>query len=478
MADAKNVLVIGGGVAGLGAALTLSRQGHSVDVLERDDTPIAADPHDAFASDRRGAPQVRHSHAFLARLRNLLRDHHPDVLASLLAAGATELKLGDDLPPTMHGFVPQPEDDDLVMIACRRTTFEWLLRRTVLEEGRVRFHRTGAIGLLHDGHRVTGAKLEHNGAHEADITVVAGGRRSNLPAWLAQLGITMPEIVEDTGIVYFSRFYELVDGASFPPRAGTQGGDLGYLKFGVFVGDNRTFSVTLACSTDDTTLRKLLAEPAGFEQAIATIPVVEPWVRPDVSRPITDVNLMAGLLNRERRMVVDGEPVALGVHAVGDTLLCTNPLYGRGCSTGFWSSHLLGEAIAAQPNDLRSQALAYADLVDAQIRPWYLASVSNDADARKVASKLLAGESADDPDDPNAFMKSILREGLLPAARIEPVVLRAFFRTFNLLDRPDALITNPDVTAKVWATYESRHERPADAPLGLKRTELLAALAA
>ena len=75
-----NVVVVGAGVAGLGAALSLGRAGHHVTVLERDATPLPADPDAAFWWDRRGAPQVRHSHAFLARLRNLLRDRHPDVL--------------------------------------------------------------------------------------------------------------------------------------------------------------------------------------------------------------------------------------------------------------------------------------------------------------------------------------------------------------------------------------------------------------
>ena len=79
------IVVIGGGVAGLGAAHFLARDGHDVTVLERDATPLPATPAEAFAHwDRRGAPQVRHSHAFLARLRNLLRDRAPDLLAALL----------------------------------------------------------------------------------------------------------------------------------------------------------------------------------------------------------------------------------------------------------------------------------------------------------------------------------------------------------------------------------------------------------
>ena len=143
-----NVIVIGGGVAGLAAALQLGRAGHVVTVIERDDTPMPATADEAFDWNRRGAPQVRHSHAFLARLRNLLRDHQPDILEALLAEGATEMRFGDGVPDEME-FVAEPGDDDLVMIACRRTTFEWVLRRAALADANVTI-RTGvaATGLL------------------------------------------------------------------------------------------------------------------------------------------------------------------------------------------------------------------------------------------------------------------------------------------------------------------------------------------
>ena len=52
---AKHVVVIGGGVAGLGAALALSRAGHEVTVLERDPLPATADAEEAFDAPRRGA---------------------------------------------------------------------------------------------------------------------------------------------------------------------------------------------------------------------------------------------------------------------------------------------------------------------------------------------------------------------------------------------------------------------------------------
>ena len=56
----QHAIVIGAGVAGLGTALTLSRSGWRVTVIERDPTPLPATAAEAFYWDRRGAPQVRH----------------------------------------------------------------------------------------------------------------------------------------------------------------------------------------------------------------------------------------------------------------------------------------------------------------------------------------------------------------------------------------------------------------------------------
>ena len=264
----KEVIVVGGGVSGLGTALALARAGNRITVVERDNTPMPDSADEAFEWDRRGAPQVRHSHAFLARLRNLLLNDYPDVYASLLHEGATEMRFGDDLPPEMTGFVRQPDDDELVMLACRRTTFEWVLRRAAIAEGQVTFRTgVGVDGVVSmfasDGTvLVTGVRLADGTELTADLVIAANGRRSTVPEWITQAGgRAAPEEVEDTGIVYFSRFYRLRDGCEYPPRSGPIGGDLGYVKYGVFVGDNRTFSVTLASSTHDDVLRKMLADP-------------------------------------------------------------------------------------------------------------------------------------------------------------------------------------------------------------------------
>jgi 2-polyprenyl-6-methoxyphenol hydroxylase-like FAD-dependent oxidoreductase len=479
------VAVVGGGVAGLGAALALARRGHSVVVFERDDTPMPHSADDAFEWDRRGAPQVRHSHAFLARLVGLLKADYADIYQQLLDEGATEMRFGDDLPATMVDFEHQPEDDELSMLACRRTTFEWVLRRAALAEGRVEFRTGTAVNGLTAARsssipRVTGVRLADGSTAPSDLVIVAAGRRSNLPDWLESIGCQpIEEAVDDTGIVYFSRFYRLLEGATYPPRTGPIGGDLGYLKYGVFVGDNRTFSVTLATPTNDQELRKTLTDPDIFDSCARQLVATAPWLD-GRAEPITEaVHVMAGLINRWQQYVVGERPLATGFIPVGDAVLCTNPLYGRGCSTAFWGAHLMVAAIDAHPDDPEAMLLTYEASLRAEIYPWYRASVEQDAEARRVAAALLAGEDPDgDPTDQRSFMRAVFRDGLLPALRRDPVVLRAFFRALNLLTPPDAMIKDPDVGARVLTVWQDRANRPPEPALGPKRrADLLALLA-
>src|SRR5207244_2175712 len=174
-------VVLGGGLAGLAAARLLRRHFPRVVVLERDRRPETAAPEDAFAAwERRGVPQFRHSHAFLARLRVMLLAHLPDVLDRLRAVGVREFGLDEVTPPGVT-LAPRADDEDVVLLACRRSTFEWALRASVagrpgieLREGVV---IEGLVGEARDGGRptVTGVRLTDGSTIPAAIVVDATG---------------------------------------------------------------------------------------------------------------------------------------------------------------------------------------------------------------------------------------------------------------------------------------------------------------
>jgi hypothetical protein len=75
-------------------------------------------------------------------------------------------------------------------------------------------------------------------------------------------------------------------------------------------------------------------------------------------------------------------------------------------------------------------------------------------------------------------MRAVFRDGLLPALRRDAVVLRAFFRSLNLLTAPDSMIKDPEVGSRVLAVWQDRDNRAPEPALGPKRrADLLALLA-
>src|SRR5690606_36314978 len=211
-----------------------------------------------------------------------------------------------------------------------------------------------------------------------------------------------------------------------PEQDGPIGGDLGYLKYAVFQGDNRTFSVTFAVLSDDQELRSALLDPATFDRAARHLPATRAWAEPGLARPLTGVEVMARLLNHQRHFVVDGRLPVSAFTAVGDAHTCTNPLYGRGCSLAIVQANLLLDAVEAHPGDLDAALLAYEAATTEHIAPWYQAAVLSDRQAKAWAERerrKRRGEATDELDgDPDVSAADLLRHGVMPAARTDPDV--------------------------------------------------------
>jgi 2-polyprenyl-6-methoxyphenol hydroxylase-like FAD-dependent oxidoreductase len=388
----------------------------------------------------------------------------------------------DNPPPTLEDREAREGDEDLVALACRRTTFEWVLRRHALTAGGVRLVEGSVDRLVCDGElvpgapHVTGVGLAGGAELTADVVVDATGVRSPLPRWLRAVGAgPVAEREQDTGIVYSTRFYRLRPGQELAPQEGPVLGDLDYLKYAVFLGDNRTFSITFGLHAHDTEMRQVL-RPEPFTVVAGTLPGTRRWVEDSRAEPITGVEVMARLVNRRRRFWPGGRPVATGVFAVGDSAVCTNPLYGRGCSLAMVHAFLLADMLAEHGDDPVAASKAFAEATRRELEPWYSASVAQDRQARQGPDVPLDDEDDDDDDGRSvdvATMRSIMRDGLLPAARTDPVVYRAFLRAFNLLEPPNAIMRDADVVGRVLAVWQERDRREPPPPLGPDRTEML-----
>ena len=460
-------IVVGSGITGLATALVLSQKGLTVTLLERDAEPATDTASEAFTRWRRkGASQVRHSHVFLGRLRNLLRDRHPELLAELLAAGARELKMLEVPPQTMRGLVPEPGDKDLVILGCRRTTLEWVVRRHVLARPGVSLLGgatvTGLLGEAGDPPRVTGVALrEGETARElrADLVVDASGRQSQVAKWLAALGARPPhEATEPSGIVYYTRFYKLRPDASEPePDSSPGAADYNWIKYAIFPADDRTFSITLAASLVFPEM-KILARPEAFEIIARSLPAVARWIDPARAEPIGDpahpVQAMGGLFNRLRRFVDDQGPLATGLFVLGDAAYCTNPLYGRGCAQGFVHAHLLAEALERNGRDLGTVARDVDQGARRDIEPFYRASLVADRDAtRKAEGRAPRGLRA-------RLVAQFFEDGVGVAVRCDPVVFRAFVRMMNMIETPEQAFSHPRVlwhALRVWLRGKRRN---------------------
>ena len=442
-------VVIGGSVSGLATALALSDAGHQVRILERHATP-PPDTVELAHSDwnRPTVPQAAHSHAFASLGCNLIQDRAPDVYAALLGAGAAEIRLGERMPPTLSDRSPQPGDEELLMLGCRRTTFETVLRREVVRRPRVRVELDStvrALELSRNGtSRVAGVRTDDGRVVEGDIVVDASGRRTAASRWLADAGLPSAEPTTDSAdITYYTRFYrQLVDAPPGPLNRGFGAGGLwGHYTAVLFVGDNGTFSISIGVLPDDAPMKALRFEPA-FTAALRATPLLAPWLAPGVAEPISKVHAMGGLDNSLRRSA--GAPPVAGFFSVGDSACTTNPAYGRGVSLALAHAYRLVDVLAEHPDVTAEQAAAWSRETERLLGPWFAEAVQNDRGRAALWRSTVAGQQPPQPPPGVVTFGAVAQ-----AAATDPVVWRRLVRVMMALDPPETVYRDDEVRERV-----------------------------
>ena len=483
---AETVLVLGAGMAGLFTALALTPGDREITILERDPPPPEGGVDAAFADwRRRGVGQLRHSHGFLARLREVIRHRHPALLDALRAAGCREIVFADMLPAALSkDYAPEPGDSELVILSSRRTTFELVMRRYVEALPGVTLVPDAFVRELvletapEQPIRIKGAAGEQNGEARtwlADVVVDAQGRLSEAREQLIAAGVAIPEEAEPCGIVYFTRHYRRL-GPDPAASAIPSNGDLDYLKFGRFPADNDCFSITLAVPEIEEGLRAALVDPDVFEKACSQLPGLAGWIAPDIATPISRVFGMGELTNRWRRFVNAEQRALLGYFAVGDSLIRTNPLLGRGCSFAAVESELLA-TVLDEASDPATRARLYDARVSETLRPFYEEMRDQDRASIRRAERAL------DPDYRPPLRARLLRsfaeDGAAVAVRSDIGLLRAAMREFNMIDPPRTWIRKPANIMKIigrWARGRAANAALYPPPPGPERGKMLSAL--
>lgn len=445
MAGSSRVAIVGGSVAGLSAALFLARRGHEVVVLEKDAAPTPADVAEAGGWRRRPTPQAAHSHAFLARTKQVLAAEAPDVLAGLADAGCRDADLAATRPSSIDSFTGAPGDEDLVVLNARRSVVEWVLRRTAEAEPGVDLRLGAGVDELvvhaNGVRRVVGVGVDGE-LVPADVVIDAAGKRSAVRGWA---GAAEPDRDVACGISYVTRFYQLRgDEPTALNRGYTHGASFDRYSCLVFPADNGAFSVTFGVLPEDRPMR-VLTDPAAFQRAAEQIEAIAPWVDPEVSIPTTGVSSMSGLHNVLRRPRADA-PV--GLHTIGDSVCVTNPAHTRGTTLALVAAQEVAAAIDEHRGDHAAQADRLATFVDEHLAPWVEDSIGQDAD------RLARWRPDAEPIQPHR--RHVLRNGdAFYAAQRDEGAWRSFTRLQNTLASPGAVLDDPalvEVVASVRAS--------------------------
>lgn len=460
------IVMVGSGVVGMCGAMLLARDGHKVTVLERDPAVPPTNPHTAWSDwERRSVSQFRNGHLFLSRFRQELEVEIPDVLAALEEFGALRMNTLEGIPDSFTGGM-LPEDRRFDVLTARRPVCEAALAKVAAETPGLTIRRGVTVtGVVAAGHQpgevlqVLGVTSEGGETVVADLVVDAGGRRSPFHRWLTEAGAAVTEEVDDLGFVYYGRHFKSEDG-TVPAALGGALMHCGSVSILSLPADNGTWSLTLVASAQDKAMRAV-TDPETWTHFMRQFPLTAHWLD---GEPLSDrIEVMAGIADIRRHLVVDGHPTVEGVVAIGDASSATNPSVGRGASIGLLQAIALRDSLAQiGSDDLSALALAFHETCEERVTPFVEDTLEFDRNRLDMIEAAM--NETDYVNDDPAYL---LGEGLANGASRHPDLLRGFLEVAMLLSRGADVLSRPGM-----AELAIEHGT-AENPLAPTRAEML-----
>ena len=271
---------------------------------------------------------------------------------------------------------------------------------------------------------------------DAALTEANGpcGRRTSIDRWLSEIGTRSTAACSaECGVSYFSRHYRIRPGTMPPgPRTTRIVAGLDEFTLAVFGADNGVLQLAIVPLAVDSRFRRL-NDPQVFTAVLRTIPACESWL--EVLDPISAVYQMTGPRNTLRRLVVDGDPVVTGLHAVGDSVCTTNPTFGRGLSLAMWGAVDLSDVIDKHADNPTDQAVALDHRIAEHVAPYDEEQAAVDAARLTTLRHTVYGGPV--PPAPPFDSEQITFTQRRVAASYDPTAFRAFWKLMFMLSLPD-----------------------------------------
>ncbi|MEV6771983.1 FAD-dependent oxidoreductase [Nocardia sp. NPDC051030] len=335
----SHAIIIGGGLAGMLAAAAVARHIDRVTIVESDVFP--GEP-----ATRRGLPQGAINHMLFSGGADVIDELLPHTTDLLQKRGAHKLPFGEQVVShTPQGWSLRCDGDPYV-ITCSRPLLDHVVRAQVLSYHRITVLESAKVtGLVGGTARVTGVRLTRRGGVseilEGDLIIDAAGRRSDAPAWLAELGL--PQVREDhldAGCAYAARTFAANAPADFPAvlvQADNSTGQPGRAAALLPIEDGRWVCALLGTRgahppTDDEGW-------FDFARALPTSIIADLLA---TAEPIGGVRPYRDTANRRKHFQ---EIVPEGFVVVGDSTMHLNPTYASGMSLAAFGAKALREEL-------------------------------------------------------------------------------------------------------------------------------------
>ncbi|WP_394830097.1 FAD-dependent monooxygenase [Pendulispora rubella] len=432
-----HAIVLGGGIAGLATAGTLTRHFAEVTLIERDRYPDRADV-------RQHTPHGAHVHILLAGGLVTLSRLIPELASWLDEMGRDEADLTHHTRVAYEGrWLPRARSG-VPIRPCTRAEVEQLLLRNVRRHASIRVLDGSTVQSLVGDGRITGVKFTREGVSDvlsADLVVDAMGRGTPSRRWLEAAGLSaVEELTVDAGVVYASAWFEPPKGidddwvalATLPaiPREPHMG-------VAIRFGPDRMLCSAIGYGSPRPP--RTIDEMAHRMEALC-VPHLARLVR--ASKATSDVVVYANTQNRWRRW---GRLPRFpdGLVIIGDAVCSLNPRYGQGMTVASLGAERLDrelDAHFARHGNLTGFSHRFQRSLEAVLAvPWQIALMED----RSWVS-VLSGAA------PSPLSKLVLAgsQRVLQTAFSDIDTYIRFMRLAHLLDAPTRMLA-PRTLARI-----------------------------